>query len=703
VCPTPGQQCIRTDCGNGVKEGTEQCDDANNDTADGCSPFCRREPVCPSGGGACNTSCGDGLLLAVDMAAGQQCDDGNTVGGDGCSATCMIESGYQCTTVPVTQNPLILPVVYRDFKGFNETGGHPDFERYSGNVSGVVQPMLSGAGKPLHVAGTTTVTTNNKPEAMGTDFFAMWYSDNATYNKTIPDFLTFTQLASGVYQFDQSTDANLFFPIDGRGWGNYPGPGTDPAGAHRNFHFTSEVRYWFEYKGGEKLDFTGDDDVWFFINRRLAVDLGGVHGAQQGTVTLHASNGTGQACDIATPCSGATRTVDFGLVLGSVYEVVVFQAERHTTRSRYKLTLSNFTGSRSSCATVCGDGIVAGNETCDLGPGRNTGAYGTCNANCTLPPRCGDAIKQPNEQCDDGVNLSIYGGSAKVCAPGCVFAGYCGDGSVNAANGEVCDQGADNGKGYGFCSATCQLGPRCGDGIKQDPPEECDDGKNDGSYGSCGLMCKLGPRCGDMVVQMEAGEVCDKGAANESNPYGMGKCSTRCRPAPYCGDKKVDVSFGEGCDDGVNSGQPGSCKTDCSGPVPLPSCGDGTMQAGEQCDDGANNGTAGSMCDTTCHKKCGNGFRDPGETCDDGKNDGSYGGCNANCTPAGYCGDGVKQAQEGCDLGMANESNPYGASKCTLNCMVAPYCGDGRIQTAFGETCDGTPGCSNMCTMIIIQ
>jgi hypothetical protein len=414
--------------------------------------------------------------------------------------------------------------------------------------------------------------------------------------------------------------------------------------------------------------------------------------------------------------------------------------------------------------------VMAGAEACDLGSAGNTGAYGTCNPDCSLPPRCGDNVVQSVEQCDDGVNVSVYGGTARVCAPGCVFAAYCGDGKVDGANGEACDQGADNGKGYGFCGANCQLGPRCGDGvvtnaeecddgaangtsasacmatckkkcgngmpdpgeqcddgtasntggygkcnanctrgprcgdgIKNDASEECDDGKNDGSYGACGLMCKLGPRCGDGTVQSASGELCDKGAANESTPYGAGKCDTRCRPAPYCGDREVDVGFGEHCDDGVNSGQPGSCKTDCSGPVALPSCGDGTVQVPEQCDLGAGNGTAGSPCDVTCHFTCGNGFRDAGEDCDDGKNDGSYGTCKSNCTLAGYCGDGVQNGPEACDLGMFNSSTAYGPNKCTTSCTVAPYCGDGRIQSQYGEQCDGTSGCSNTCKSTIIQ
>src|SRR5262249_15528356 len=140
--------------------------------------------------------------------------------------------------------------------------------------------------------------------------------------------------------------------------------------ANHNFSFTTELRYWFQYQGNEKLKFTGDDDVWVFVNGTLAVDLGGVHNRAAATVLLDAANGTGQGGYGDTPASFSN--VDLKLAIGSVYEVVVFQAERWCCGSNYMLTLANFLAGASQCVPACGDGVAVGGEECDCGGG--TGA-----------------------------------------------------------------------------------------------------------------------------------------------------------------------------------------------------------------------------------------------------------------------------------------------------------------------------------------
>jgi len=64
------QATLTAMCGNGIKEGSEECDGGPI-----CAADCTLIPVC-----------GDGV-----KSAAEQCDDGNTIDGDGCSATCTLE------------------------------------------------------------------------------------------------------------------------------------------------------------------------------------------------------------------------------------------------------------------------------------------------------------------------------------------------------------------------------------------------------------------------------------------------------------------------------------------------------------------------------------------------------------------------------------------------------------------------------------
>jgi len=71
-----GGTCVSADCGDGVVDEGEACDDGNGSNADGCVEGC------------VEASCGDGFVHEGVEA----CDDGNDVNDDGCTNQCALAS-----------------------------------------------------------------------------------------------------------------------------------------------------------------------------------------------------------------------------------------------------------------------------------------------------------------------------------------------------------------------------------------------------------------------------------------------------------------------------------------------------------------------------------------------------------------------------------------------------------------------------------
>lgn len=190
---------------------------------------------------------------------------------------------------------------------------HVDFEYYNcgGIAEGLVEQVLDVEGKPILASETGWCGKQiTSPES-----FREWYRTIDGINEEFTIALMLEEQSPGRYVFESDS----FFPLDGLGYGN--------EGESHNYWFTTELHTQFIYNGGETFRFDGDDDVWVFINNKLAIDIGGVHGEEAQEVDLDAS------------------AVELGITPGSTYDLDIFHAERHTSRSNFRIetTIDCFT------------------------------------------------------------------------------------------------------------------------------------------------------------------------------------------------------------------------------------------------------------------------------------------------------------------------------------------------------------------------
>jgi len=244
---------------------------------------------------------------------------------------------------------ITLPAIIRDFRANGQQGGHPDFQAYTGTRAtvGLVRDTLGDDGKPvLANGGLGRLISSEWRDSQGRNInpahfnaargdvagafgnlenrqitsaqsFASWYSDAQGVNQSKVVSLTMNLVPNtNRYVFDSAQDAPWstlggFFPINGELFGNY-------ADTNKNFHFTTQLEADFIYRAqsGQTFTFSGDDDVWVYIDGKLVIDLGGLHPRMTQTIELDRLS---------------------WLENGKQYRFKIFHAERRTTQSNFRM------------------------------------------------------------------------------------------------------------------------------------------------------------------------------------------------------------------------------------------------------------------------------------------------------------------------------------------------------------------------------
>jgi fibro-slime domain-containing protein len=213
------------------------------------------------------------------------------------------------------------------------TGTNEDFGQ--GGCEGA--PMTGMVEKQLGINGVPVMATNFPSKCKNSSHINKWFLPEVIAEKNGVSYtnvtcreleLTLTNDGYWLGQKDDESPEHGFFFLDDFRWlddaqtienpyyDSLNGGNTIPG--YHNYGFTMKVQAEFVYVKGQYFEFNGDDDVWVFINNKLAVDIGGQHKKVKRSVNLD----------------------DLGLTPGKTYPFHIFYAERKRMQSNFMMRTS---------------------------------------------------------------------------------------------------------------------------------------------------------------------------------------------------------------------------------------------------------------------------------------------------------------------------------------------------------------------------